>query len=160
MISWVLWCFLVLHLFILEGAVSLWFGPALDLGVALCLYMALFARPGVVPALLISTALARAALVPGSAGLHVLALGIPVAVLLPLRGILSRRFYLWQCAVTAFLAATQPGLVMLLGRVTGEEIPLQGLSAGRLFQAMLLVPPLVLGLRSLPPLSRFQERSE
>ena len=160
MIAWLLWCFLVLHLFMLEGAVTLWFEPALDLGVAICLYMALFARPGTVPALLVSTAVARAALVPGSPALHVLALGIPVAVLLPLRGVISRKLYLWQCVVTTFIAGTQPGLLTLLGRLTGEEIPVAELSASRLFWAMLLLPPLVLVLRSLPPLSKFQERSE
>lgn len=159
-IAWLLWCFVVLHLFMLEGAVAVWFEPALDMSVALCLYMALFARSKTVPGLLITTALARAALVPGGAALHVLALGIPIAVVLPLRGVLSRRFYLWQCAVTAFLAATQPGLLTLLGRISGESMTVEGFSAARLFWAMLLLPPLVLVLRNLPPLNRFQEHSE
>lgn len=159
MISWVLWLFVALHLFLLEGALSL-VAPVLDLSVALCLFMALFARPRAVPGLLITTALARAVLVPGSAALHVLALGIPVAVLLPLRGIFSRKFYLWQCAVTAFLAITQPRLLALLARLTEDDVPGGTLDAGQLFWAMLLVPPLVFVLRSVPPLNRFQEKSE
>ncbi len=65
-----------------------------------------------------------------------------------------------QCAVTAFLAITQPRLLALLSRLTGDEVPAGVLDAGQLFWAMLLVPPLVFGLRSLPPLNRFQERSE
>ena len=159
MISWVLWLFVALHLFLLEGAVAL-VAPVLDLGVALCLFMALFARPRAVPGLLIASALARAVLVPGSAALHVLALGIPVAVLLPLRGFFSRKFYLWQCAVTAFLAITQPRLLALLARLTEDDVPGGTLDAGQLFWAMLLVPPLVFVLRSVPPLNRFQEKSE
>jgi hypothetical protein len=159
-IAWVLWWILVLHLFLLEGVVAARGLPVLDLSVAICLFMALFARPRAVPGLLISTALARAALVPGSAALHVLALGIPVAVLLPLRGVLSRNLYLWQCAVTAFLAITQPRLLGLLGRLTSEELPVGALGAQRLFWAMLLLPPLVSLLRRLPPLRLFQESSE
>ena len=160
MIAWVLWCFLVLHLFLLEGAVSAGFAPVLDASVGLCLFMALFARPRALPGLLVSTALARAALVPGSAALHVLALGIPIAVLLPLRSVLSRKLYLWQCAVTAFLAISQPRLLGLRARLTGEELPLGALDAQRLFWAMLLLPPLVFLLRRLPPARRFVEGSE
>lgn len=160
MIGWVLWFFLVLHLFLLEGIVAWSIAPVLDLTVAVGLFAALFARTSTIPGLLISTALARAALMPGGAAVHLLTLGIPVAVLLPLRGVFSRNVYLWQCAVAAFLAVIQPRLMGLLSRLTQEQLTVASLEVRNLFFAMLVVPPLVLLLRRVPPLRGFQERAE
>ena len=95
MIAWLLWPFVALHLFLLDGFLKqvlvspggVTLGP--DLTVCIGLYLALFARHRSLAGLLCLAALARSVFLPGSLFWHMLALGLPVALLLPLRVVLS-----------------------------------------------------------------------
>ena len=105
---WFLWFFGSLPLFVLDG----WFvhavAPVPAFTLATCLYCGLYARLGTVPGLLLCAALARSVLIPGDAALHLLVLGLPVAALLPTRGVFARSHVLWQALASAFLAVSVP----------------------------------------------------
>ena len=122
MIAWVLWFFVALHLFLLDGllvSVSDW-SP--DLSLAVGLFCVLYARPSALPGILLCAALSRSVLLEGSAAIHLLTLGLPVAVLLPLRVVFSKRSLIWQCLASGFLAFMIPRLGGLLFRVTGDGV--------------------------------------
>lgn len=157
MIAWVLWFFLALHLFLLDGflvGVSQWFP---DLSLTVGLFCVLYARPSALPGILICAALSRSVLLDGSAASHLLILGLPVAVLLPLRVVFSKTSVLWQCLASGFLAFMMPRLTGLLFRVTGEGVLGTEVSSLDIFVAMCVVPVFTWLLRSLPPLSMLQE---
>lgn len=157
MIAWVLWFFLALHLFLLDGflvGVSQWFP---DLSLTVALFCVLYARPSALPGILICAALSRSVLLDGSAASHLLILGLPVAVLLPLRVVFSKTSVLWQCLASGFLAFMMPRLTGLLFRVTGEGVLGTEVSSLDIFVAMCVVPVFTWLLRSLPPLSMLQE---
>ncbi len=157
MIAWLLWFFVALHLFLLDG----WFAGLTDhvpdLSLSIALFCALYARPKALPGLLLCAALSRSVLVPGSVALHLLVLGVPVAVLLPLRGVFSRGSVLWPCLASGFLAFVLPRLSGLLFRLTAEGGPALPMTGFEIFVAMCVIPVFTLALRSVPPLSLFQE---
>jgi len=158
MIAWVLWFFVALHLFLLDGllvSVSDW-SP--DLSLAVGLFCVLYARPSALPGILLCAALSRSVLLEGSAAIHLLTLGLPVAVLLPLRVVFSKRSLIWQCLASGFLAFMIPRLGGLLFRVTGDGVAAVDVSSLDIFVAMCVVPVFTWLLRSLPPLSMLQER--
>lgn len=157
MIAWVLWFFLALHLFLLDGflvGVSHWFP---DLSLVVGLFCVLYARPSALPGILICAALSRSVLLEGGAASHLLILGLPVAVLLPLRVVFSKRSLLWQCLAAGFLAFMVPRLTGLLFRLTGEGVAGMDVTSLDIFVAMCVVPVVTWLLRSLPPLSMLQE---
>lgn len=157
MIAWVLWFFLALHLFLLDGfliSVSDWFP---DLSLTVGLFCVLYARPSALPGILLCAALSRSVLLEGSAASHLLILGLPVAVLLPLRAVFSKRSVVWQCLASGFLAFMIPRLAGLLFRVTGEGVGGTDVSSLDIFVAMCVIPVFTWLLRSLPPLSMLQE---
>lgn len=160
MIAWFLAFFLAPPLLLLDAwlAQVLWPVPALTLGI--CLFLAASARPRAVPGLLVCFALARSVLVAGDAALHLLALGIPVALLMPLRGVLFRRQLWWQAGAAVFLAVAIPKLMALFGRVALAGPPVAPLEWHHLLGAALVAPVAALLLRHLPPLSVFVERGE
>ncbi len=157
MIAWLLWFFLALHLFLLDGYLAAWSEWFPDLALVVSLYCVLHARPAVLPGVLLCAALSRSVLVEGSAASHLLVLGLPVAALLPLRGVFSRTSLLWQCLAAGFLAFMMPRVAGLLFRMTGDGVPGMHLSSLQIFVAMVVVPLLTSLLRSLPPLSLLQE---
>ena len=157
MVAWLLWVFVALHLFLLDGVLGRVSTLIPETGLAIGLFCAVYARPMVLPALLLGAALPRSVLVEGSAALHLLALGVPVAVLLPLRSIFSRGSLLWPCLAAGFLSFIVPRLAGLLHRVSGEGVAVDPPSALQIFAAMCLVPVVTWVLRSLPPLSLFAE---
>ena len=104
--------------------------------------------------------LARGVLLPGDAALHVLVLGVPVAVLLPARAVFFRGSTVLQCVAAAFLAVSTPKIAALLGRVTDQAPTALSVTIADVIWAALLVPPATWLLRRLPPLAQFQETSE
>lgn len=157
MIAWVLWFFAALHLFLLEGWLAGWTTLVPDLSLAVALFCALYARPDALPGLLLCAALSRSILAEGTAAQHLLILGVPVAVLLPLRVLFSKGSVLWPCVASGFLAFTAPRITGLLHRVTGEGVAVPPVSALQIFIAMCSIPLVTWLLRSVPPLSLFQE---
>ena len=163
MIGWVLWLFVALHLYLLDGFLKqllvlpggLTLAP--DLTVCVGLFLALFARSSALPGLLFCAALSRSVFLPGSVFWHMLVLGLPVALLLPLRVVFSTRSPVWQCAAAGFLAYVMPRWAGLLFRLTAQGDQMAYTTAAEVFVAMCLVPLMTWLLRALPPLSLFEE---
>lgn len=157
-LPWLLWFFIALHLFLLDGLLSGLGVPLPDLAVVFCLYAALFARSTALPGLLCCAALGRSVFVAGGLGAQLLVLGIPIALLLPLRLVFFRRNLLWQAVVAGFIAWSLPHLELFVLRFTPDA----GVTpaAAEPLAAMLLAPPAVWLLARLPPLPWFTERAE
>ena len=98
-LAWIVWFFLVPQLFWLDRVLAGTLVRPLDLGLAVCFVLALFARTRALPALLLAAAVGRSLIDDGSVALHFLALGVPVAVLLPARGVF--RGIVWQASAAA-----------------------------------------------------------
>jgi hypothetical protein len=160
MIRWLAWFFVAPHLFWLDGVLATTAARVIDIGLAVALVLALSVRTAALPGLLLIAALARSLLYEGGIALHFLALGLPIAVLVPLRGVFFRASAVWQGAAAAFLAVAVPRVGMFFAARTGagalvDEAP--GVLA--VLGAMVLVPPTAWLLRSLPPLQSFAERT-
>ncbi len=156
---WLLALFAPLPLLVLDGVLGRSLGaPVLTLG--LCLFLATHARTSALPGLLIAVALARAVLVGGDLGLHVLALGIPIAVLVPMRAVFSRRHALWQLVGAAFLAVSVPHAFGLFGGLAQDLPPPQPLGWRGLAGAIAASPLVAWLLAHVPPLRWFRESAE
>jgi hypothetical protein len=161
MIAWILWFFVAPHLLLFDGILLEWLPVRVDVGVATCLVLALFVRTRALPGLLFCSALGRALLLDGDLALHFLAMGLPVAVLLPLRIVMFGRAPLWHCAAAGFLALTMPKAVLFFGRLSGQSVDVAGdVGAGGVVAAMVFAPAVAWLLRVTPPLSLFIDRSQ
>ena len=160
MIAWLLWFFLALHLFLLDGYLAGLTAAAPELSLAVALFCALYARPSALPGLLLCAALSRSVLMEGTAASHLLILGMPVAVLLPMRILFSRGSVLWPCLASGFLAFVMPRVGGFLFRLTGDGTPGLSLNGFEIFLAMCIVPLVTLLLRTVPPLSMFEEKRQ
>lgn len=162
MIAHAVWFGLALPFFLLDAWLAR-VAAAPDLSLVLALFCGLFARPSALPGLLLCGALARSVVAPGSLALHLLVLGIPVALLVPLRLWLFRRRLLLQLAAVAFLAHALPALAVYLARFPGAGLAGSGVPAdpgtGSLL-GLLLVAPATWLLCTLPPWRQFVERRE
>jgi hypothetical protein len=154
---WLLWFFLVPHLFLLEGLLQALHLPPVDVSVVLCLFLALFAEPRAVAALLFGAALGRALVDEAGLYVQILVLGTPVALLLPLRRLLFRQRWLWQGAAAAFAALAIPKLSLLFGEWFDQPSAAAGLDGVRVLWTATLLPPLLWLLRRAPPLQAFVE---
>lgn len=156
---WLWWFLLVPQGYLVAG----WAGerglPIVDLGALLCLFCALFADARQLPGLLLGAALGRAVVDEASIPVQLLVLGVPIAVLLPLRSLFYRQQLWWQIAVALLCAVAVPKLALLCGRWFDQPSASAQLDAERVLWTVLLGPPLLWLLRRLPPLSPFAERS-
>lgn len=154
---WLLWFLLVPQAFLLEG---LWRDtglPSLDANVLVGLFLALFAERRALPWLLLGAAVGRAMVDEARLPVQILVLGIPVAVLLPLRGLVFGQRWILQAFVAAMLAVAIPKLALLCGRWFDQPSQTAGPDPWSVAAAALLVPPLLFVLRALPPLRGFAE---
>lgn len=158
MIGWILWFFLAPLWFLADGALLGWSPVRLDLSVALCLVIGLFVRTSAVPGLLLCTALGRALLQEGDVALHYLAMGLPIAVLLPVRAAFFERSVLVQSAGAVFLALTVPRVTTFFAELSQQPIDPLPVGFGGVLIAAVSAPLIAAGLRRLPPLSLFVER--
>lgn len=157
MIPWLLWFFLSLHLFLLDGLLAARLPSCPDLALCVALFCALHARPQLLAGILFCAALSRSVLMEGGLCSHLLLLGIPVALLLPLRGLFAPNSLVWPSVAAGFLAFALPRLAGLLHRVTQEALS-PGMPSGvQILLAMVLVPLFTALLRRLPPLRLFEE---
>ncbi|MBL8753476.1 MAG: hypothetical protein JNK15_09260 [Planctomycetes bacterium] len=154
---WLLWFLLAPQTFLLAG---LWHDvglPAFEIGALACLHLALFAERRSVPWLLLGLAMGRALVDDASLPIHLLVLGIPVAVLLPLRTVLPGAWLPLQVAVALLYAVAIPKLSLLLGVVFAQPTAAGRLDGGVVAWSAVLVPALLVGLRRLPPWAAFEE---
>ena len=157
-LRWPLWFLLVPQAFLVAG----WAGesglPVVDLGALLCLFCALFAEPRLLPLLLLGMAVGRAIVDEATIPVQILVLGVPVAVLLPLRSLFYRHQLWWQVAAIALCAVAIPKLAGLCGRWFDQPSASAALDVSRVAWTAALGPVLLWLLRRLPPLRQFAER--
>jgi hypothetical protein len=154
---WLLWFLLAPQTFLLGG---LWHDaglPAFEIGALACLHLALFAERRAVPWLLLGLAIGRALVDDATLPVQLLVLGIPVAVLLPLRSRLPGAWLPWQMAVALLYAVAIPKLSQLLGAVFAQPTAAARFDVGEVAWSAVLAPLLLLGLRRLPPWVAFEE---
>lgn len=131
--------------------------PPLDVSVLLCLFLAFFADRRALPWLLLGGALGRALVDEASLPVQVLVLGVPVAVLLPVRSLFFGQGWLWQAVAAAACAVAVPRLAGLCGRLFEQPSASAQLDGMAVLWAALLLPPALAVLRRLPPFAAFEE---
>lgn len=154
---WLLWFLLAPQTFLLGG---LWHDaglPSFEIGALACLFLAVFAERRAVPWLLLGLAIGRALVDEAALPIQLLVLGIPVAVLLPLRTWLPGTWLPWQMAVALGFAVAIPKLSLLLGLVFAQPTAAARLDAGTVAWSAVLAPLLLVVVRRLPPWSSFEE---
>ena len=158
LVLWLLWFFVALHVFLLDGVLADWGTLRIDMTVALCLFMGFHARPISVPGLLLCAAIGRSIVQGGGAAHHVLVMGLPIAAMFPVRYLLPPRSLLFQCVAAGGLAIIVPRVTSFLHRLL-DAVPLAAApTVGVVLWAMLVVPFAVAVLRRLPPLNMLVER--
>lgn len=157
MARWLCWFLLVPVLFLLSGWIEGLRLPPLDVATGLCLFLGLFAETRTLPGLLLGAAVGRALVDDASLPVQVLVLGLPVAMLLPLRALVFQKRWFWQVAAAAFTAFLIPEFAGLCGSAFDQPSASAQLDAARIAWAALLLPPVLWLGRRLPPLSPFQE---
>ena len=154
---WLLWFLVVPQGFLLVGILQDLGLPALDMAVLSCLYLAWFAERSSLPFLLLGVAIGRSLVDEASLPVHILVIGIPVALFLPLRALFVAQRWLWQAVAAALLAIAVPKLAGLCGRVFDQPSVSSMLDGWQVAWSALLVPPLLSVLRYLPPFVAFTE---
>jgi hypothetical protein len=132
--------------------------PRFDAGVLVCTYLALFAERRALPWLLLGAAVGRALVVDAAVPVHMLVMGVPAALLVPLRALLYGHRWTWQVLVAAATATMVPLGDGLCARWFGGP-PAAPIEFWRVALTALVLPPLLAVLRRLPPLASFEESS-
>jgi hypothetical protein len=122
-----------------------------------CLWLAFFADRRAVPWLLLGFALGRCLVDPASLPVQLLVLGIPVAVLLPLRTLFFGQRWVWQVVAAATCAVAVPRLAALCMRLFEQPGGANLVDLVATGWAALSLPPLLFLLRRLPPFAAFDE---
>jgi hypothetical protein len=154
---WTAWLVLMPVVFLAAG---LWRDlgmPALDAAVLVCLWLGLFADRRALPWLLFGAAVGRAVVDEAILPVQILVLGVPTAVLLPLRGFLFGQHWLWQAVASALCAVAVPKLAGLCGRLFEQPSASAALDGTAVAWAALLMPPLLFVARRAPPFAAFDE---
>ncbi|MBK8978244.1 MAG: hypothetical protein IPM29_20255 [Planctomycetes bacterium] len=152
----VLWFVLAPLWFLLDGWLAAQLPVRCDLAAALCLTLGFATRASAVPALLACGALGRAALEDGDLSLHFLALGIPVAVLLPARSLFDERSFVVRAVACGALALAVPRLTVAFAELSGQSAAPVSPGLGGVLATMVLGPLAARGLGRLPPLRTFR----
>lgn len=154
---WLLWFALVPQGNLLAGVwrdVGL---PPFDISALWCVFLAFFAERGAVPWLLLGGAIGRALVDEASLPVQILVLGVPVALLLPVRRVLANQRWLWQACGASLCAIGIPKLAGLFGRWFDQPSAGSHLDGFVVLWTTLLVPPLLALCRRLPPCRAFEE---
>jgi hypothetical protein len=154
---WLLWFALAPQSFLFAGFWRDAGLPPIDMAVLACLHLALVADRRAVPWLLLGLALGRALVDEAALPIQILVLGIPVAVLLPLRTLLFGQRWLWQSVAAALCAVAVPKLAGLLGQVFDQPSASAHFDGWSVLWASVVAPPLLWLLRRLPPFAAFEE---
>ena len=97
---WLWWFLIVPQAFLVVGYLRDLGLPAVDMAVLAALYLAWFAQVPALPFLLLGVAVGRALVDQASLPVHLLVIGVPVAVLLPMRALFV--FHLWTFSLIFF----------------------------------------------------------
>jgi hypothetical protein len=155
---WLVWLLLVPQPFLVAG----WLGqsgwPQIDYGAVLCLFLLLYAEPVALPGLLLGAAVGRGLIDEASVPLQLLILGVPLAVLMPLRRLFYRDQLWWQVLATSAFAVAIPKLAGLFGVWFDQPSASAQLSWMKVLWTGLFGPVALFFLRLLPPFSVFAER--
>ena len=154
---WLLWFLIAPQAFLLAGVAAEAGLPRLDASVLLCLYLAFFAEQRALPGLLLGAAMGRALVDEAGLWVQILVLGVPVALLLPLRRWFFGQRWLWQATAAALLAFFVPRLAGLCGRVFDQPSASSLLDGWVVVTSALLLPPLLWCLRAVPPFAAFKD---
>lgn len=154
---WLLWFLLAPQTFLLAGFWRDLGLPPLDVAVMVCMFLAFFAERRALPWLLLGTALGRALVDEASLPVQILVLGVPVAVLVPMRGLFFGQRWLWQAVAAALCAVAIPKLAGLCGRWFDQPSASAQLDGMAVVWAALLLPPLLSVVRRVPPFAAFEE---
>lgn len=155
MSRWVCWFLLVPPAWLLAGWLRELGAPPIDISVGLCLFLAFFADTRALPLLLLGGAVGRALIDEANLPVQILVLGVPIAVLLPLRGLFFGRRWIWQAMAAAACAVVIPKLALLCGRWFDQPSASAVLSIADVLWAALLLPPLLTVASRLPPCAAF-----
>ncbi len=157
MSRWFLWFLLAPQVWLLAG---LWRDaglPPFDMGALACLFLAFFAERHAVPWLLLGLAIGRAMVDEAMLPVQILVLGVPVGFLLPLRTLFFSQRWLWQAFAAALCAVAIPHLAGVCGRLFEQPSATAQMDGITVVWSAVLLPPLLLLLRALPPFRAFVE---
>ena len=156
-----LWWFLVMpQSFLLAGYLRDLGLPPIDMAVWSALYLAWFAQVPAIPMLLLGIALGRALIDQASLPVHLLVVGVPVAVLLPFRALFVAQRWLWQALAAALLAVVIPKLSEACAGMFSQAASGVILDPWQVMWAALVLPPMLLASRFVPPFRAFTEPGE
>jgi hypothetical protein len=158
MTRWLAWFLLAPQGFLLCGLLASSGLPLLDCGALLCVFCALFADVRALPGLLLGSAVGRAMVDEASISVQILVLGVPLAVLLPMRPLFYRHHVWWQVVVALACAIAIPKLAGLCGSWFGQPSASSQLSFSTVLWTAVLGPVLLWPLTKLPPLRAFVEK--
>ena len=157
---WIWWFGAVPQLFLLAGYLRDFGLPPIDMAVFGALFLAWFAEVRALPMLLLAVAIGRALVDQASLPVHLLVIGVPVAVLLPLRSLFVAQHWLWQVMAASVLAVAIPKLSGLCTRIFDQPTSTASLDPWQVFWAAALLPPLLWVARTLPPFRAFTDPAE
>ena len=153
---WLLW-------FLVAPQTYLLFGLLRDLGVPLdatvlhCLFLAFFADRRALAGLLLGAALGRALVDEAGLCVHLLVIGAPVALLLPLRRWFFGQRWIWQATTAALIAFAVPQLAGWVGQLFDQPSSSSSFDGFVVLTSAIFLPPLLWCLRAVPPFSAFEE---
>lgn len=157
---WLWWFLVVPQGFLLVGYLRDLGLPTIDMAVLSALFLAWFAQVSSLPFLLLGVAIGRALVDQASLPVHLLVIGVPVAVFLPLRALFVAQHWLWQAVAAALLAILIPQLSRLCGHLFDQPSAAAALDGWHVVWAAVLLPPVLLAIRFLPPFRAFTEPGE
>ncbi|MCR9247280.1 MAG: hypothetical protein NXI31_19785 [bacterium] len=153
---WLLWFLIAPQTFLLTGLVRD-LGVPLDATVLHCLFLAFFADRRALAGLLLGAALGRALVDEAGLCVHILVIGVPVAVLLPLRRWFFGQRWIWQATTAALIACIVPRLAGLCGRLFDQHSVSATFDGYVVVTSAVFLPPLLWCLRVVPPFAAFEE---
>jgi hypothetical protein len=155
---WLVWFVLAPQAFLLAGLAASFGVPLLDCGALVCMFCALFADVRLLPGLLLGAAVGRAMVDEASIPVQILVIGVPIALLLPMRPLFDRHHWWWQAMAAAMCSIAVPKLAGLGGLWFDQPSASAQLDFANVLFTAIAGPVLLWPLRRLPPLRALTEK--